>query len=134
MNNTVKSIGAVVAGALVAILLSIGSDAVMRAAGFFTGDGQAMANGPFLFATIYRTVYGVAGAYLAALLAPNRPMMHALVLGILGLVASVAGAVAMWNKLPAMGPRWYALALVVLALPPAWLGGKLRVLQLRGRG
>ena len=40
-------------------------------------------------------------------------MGHALVLGGLGLVASVAGAVAMWD----FGPNWYPLALVALALP-----------------
>jgi hypothetical protein len=58
-------------------------------------------------------------------------MMHALILGALGFAASLAGAVAMWNKMPAIGPKWYAVALVVLALPPAWLGAKLRVMQLR---
>lgn len=131
--KTLKSIVAVVAGALTAILLSLGSDAAMHAAGFFAA-GQPMADGPFFIATIYRTIYGVGGAYLTVRLAPSRPMLHALVLGVLGLAASIAGAVAMWNKLPAMGPKWYALVLIVLALPPAWLGGKLRMMQLHGCG
>jgi hypothetical protein len=38
----------------------------------------------------------------------------------------------MWDKMPAIGPKWYALALIMLALPPAWLGGKLRLMQLHG--
>jgi len=130
--NTLRSIGAVVAGAVAGILLSIASDAVMRAFGFFTGDNLATHNGPFAFATIYRTVYGVAGAYITAWLAPRRPMMHALILGVLGLVASAAGAMAMWNKMPAMGPRWYAVVLIVLALPTAWIGGQLRLSQMPG--
>ena len=37
-----------------------------------------------------------------------------------------AGAVTMWNKMPGIGPKWYALALIVLALPTAWAGGRLR--------
>jgi hypothetical protein len=38
-------------------------------------------------------VAGIAGSYIAARLAPNRPMGHALVLGAFGLVVSVVGAV-----------------------------------------
>jgi hypothetical protein len=128
--NTLRSIGAVVAGALVGILLSIGGDAVMRMLGFFSPD-KSMNSGPFAVATAYRTFFGIASAYLTARLAPSRPMMHALILGALGFAASLAGAVAMWDKMPAIGPKWYAVALVVLALPPAWLGAKLRVMQLR---
>jgi hypothetical protein len=44
---------------------------------------------------------------------------------------SVVGAAVTWNKGPAFGPHWYPLALIVLAMPRAWAGGKLRVMQLR---
>lgn len=131
--NTLKSIGAVIAGALTGIILSLASDAVMHRVGVFTLAGEPMSGKYFVLATVYRTVYGVAGAYITARLAPNRPMMHALVLGVLGLAASILGAVAMWKKLPAMRPKWYPLALIALALPTAWLGGKVRVNQLRGQ-
>jgi hypothetical protein len=43
-----------------------------------------------------------------------------------GLVISLAGALLTWNKGPAFGPHWYPLALIVLALPQAWLGGILQ--------
>jgi len=90
-----------------------------------------MSDLPFAVATVYRAVYGTAGAYLAARLAPNRPLVHALVLGVLGFVASVAGAAAMWSKLPGLGPKWYPVALIVLAIPTAWMGGALRLVQRR---
>jgi hypothetical protein len=128
-----RSIGAVVAGALTGIVLSIGTDALLRAAGVFPTLGQPMSDALFLLATTYRTVYGVAGSYITARLAPDRPMGHALVLGAIGLAVSIVGAVATWNKLPSLGPHWYPLALLVLAMPPAWVGGKLRMLQLRTR-
>ena len=54
-------------------------------------------------------------------------MGHALTLGVLGLLASSAGAIAMWG----VGPAWYPLALIALALPNAWIGGKLRERQRR---
>jgi hypothetical protein len=87
-------------------------------------------DGPLLVATVYRTVYGVAASYIIARLAPDRPMQHALVGGLLGLVVSIVGAAATWNKGPAFGPHWYPLALIVLAMPQAWAGGKLRLMQL----
>ena len=58
-------------------------------------------------------------------------MQHALVGGVVGLVVSIVGAAVTWNMVPSLGPHWYPLALVVTALPCAWLGGRLRIMQLR---
>jgi hypothetical protein len=120
-----RSVVAVLAGALTGIILSIATDSLLRAIGILPAPGQP-ASSPVLFAaTLYRTVYGVLGAYLTARIAPSRPMLHVTILGSLGLLASLAGAIATWNKVDIYGPRWYPLALVVLALPTAWFGGKL---------
>lgn len=90
-----------------------------------------MADALFVVATIYRIVYAIAGSYITARLARDRPMNHALALGVVGVILSVAGAVATWNAGPAFENKWYPLALIFSALPCAWLGGKLRVMQLR---
>jgi multisubunit Na+/H+ antiporter MnhB subunit len=58
-------------------------------------------------------------------------MGHALVLGGLGLIVSIVGAIVTWNRQPSLGPHWYPVALIVLAIPTAWAGGKLRVMQLQ---
>jgi hypothetical protein len=115
--KTLKSIGAVLAGFLVVVVLSVGTDMVMHAAGVFSAMGQTMAESLFVLATAYRTLYSIAGAYIAAQLAPDRPMAHALALGVLGLAVSILGAAVTWNKIPAFGPHWYPLALIVLAMP-----------------
>jgi hypothetical protein len=128
-----RSIGAVLAGAIAGIVLSIGTDMVLRAAGILPPLGQRVADPLLLVATAYRTVYGVAGSYIAARLAPDRPMLHALVLGAIGLAANLAGTVVTWNKGPAFGPHWYPLTLIVLAMPTAWAGGRLHEMQLRTR-
>jgi len=106
---------------------------MLHIVGVFPPWGQSMADfdGALLLATVYRTIYGIAGSYIAARLAPNRPMLHALVLGAIGLAVSIVGTAVTWNRGPAFGPHWYPLALIVLALPQAWAGGKLRLLQLR---
>ena len=124
-----RSVAAVVAGALTGIVLSIGTDALLRAAGVLPAPGEVAPSAALLAATAYRTIYGVLGAWLTARLAPYRPMIHVLVLGALGLAANCAGTVATWNKGPAYGPHWYPLTLIVLALPTAWFGGKLLLMQ-----
>ncbi len=123
------SILAVIAGAAVSVLLSVGTDALMQKAGVFPESGKAMSNGLFMLATFYRTVYGVLGAYLTARVAPNRPMMHALILGAIGTAMGIVGLVVTWNKMPELGPRWYPIGLVVLGMVQWWVGGKLRLVQ-----
>jgi hypothetical protein len=128
-----RRIGAVLAGLVVVFILSLGTDVVLHATGIYPPWFQPMAGSLFLVATAYRTVYAVVGSYIAAWLAPDRPMQHALALGVVGLALSTAGAVATWNAGPELGPRWYPLTLVATALPCAWLGGKLRTMQLRAK-
>jgi len=123
--NTFKSIGAILAGAVIGALPAIGTDQLMHATGVFPPPDQAMSGSLFLLATAYRAIYGVAGSYVAARLAPSRPMLHALLLGALGVAVCIAGAAVTWNKGPEFGPHWYPLALVMLGMPQAWAGGKL---------
>jgi hypothetical protein len=120
-----RRIGPVLAGFLAIAVLSHATDAALRAAGVYPPFGQPMSDGLFLLAVVYRSVFAVAGCYMAARLAPAQPMRHALALGVVGLALGTAGAVATWNR-PEIGPAWYALALVALAMPCAWAGGKLR--------
>ena len=128
--RVLRSIGAVLGGVVVVVVLSVGTDAVMHATNVFPPLGQRMADGLFVLATAYRSIYAIAGGYIAARLAPARPMKHALVLGFIGVLLGAAGLLATWNAGPELGPRWYPIALVVTALPCAWLGGKLRMAQL----
>ena len=128
-----RSIAAVLAGFIAVVIAHLGTDAIMHATGVFPPWGQPMSAGLFLLATIYRTVFSVAGSYLTARLAPNRPMLHALAGCVIGLALSLAGTVVTWNRGPEFGPHWYPLALIVLALPSAWAGGKLREMQLLTR-
>jgi len=120
-----RSVGAVLAGLIVIVITSIGTDLVMHSTGVFPPAGEPMSNTLWLLATAYRFIYSVAGCYITARLAPDRPMPHALALGAVGLVLSIAGAVATWNRGPGFGPHWYPLALVAIAIPCAWLAGKI---------
>jgi hypothetical protein len=117
-----RSTAAVFLGVLAVVLLSIGTDQVLHVFQVYPPWGQPMwGTGLNLLALAYRCVYAVVGCYIAARLAPHAPMRHALALGVVGLVVSVAGTIAMWD----FGPHWYPVALALSALPCAWLGGVL---------
>ena len=131
--NWLKSIGAVLAGALTGIVLSVVTDVVLHAIDVFPSWGQPIGDGPLVLATAYRAIYGIAGTYVTARLAPRKPMQHAMVLGAIGLVAVMVGAAVTWNKGPEFGAHWYPVALIVLALPQSWAGAKLRIMQLHAR-
>ena len=86
-----RSTGAVAAGFVAIVVLSLGTDQVLHLLNVYPPWGQPMAGGLFVFATAYRVVYTVAGGYLTARLAPRAPLRHALILGLVGLVPGVAG-------------------------------------------
>ena len=110
-----------VAGLLAIVILSTITDSVLHASGVFSPFGEPISDALFAIAWAYRIVFGVAGCYLAARLAPDRPMLHALALGAVGLAVSIAGAIIMWEA----GPGWYSLAVIAISLPCAWVGGRL---------
>jgi surface polysaccharide O-acyltransferase-like enzyme len=128
-----RSIGAIVAGLLVIVVLSVGTDVILHATGVYPPWFHYMPDSLFLLATAYRSLYSVLGCYITARLAPDRPMRHALILGVVGVVLSTLGAISTWNQGPEFGPKWYPITLVVISIPLAWVGGELRLLQLNRR-
>ncbi len=119
-----RSIGAVVAGFVAVFILDVAVDAILEAAGIFPQPPA-----PFVvpwmvvLAIVYRTVFNSVGGYLTAMLAPNHPMRHTLILAGIGFAASITG---LFAAAGASAP-YYPIALVILALPSVWLGGWLRV-------
>jgi hypothetical protein len=121
--HLLRSTSALLLGFIAVVVLSLGTDQVLHVLQVYPPWGQPMYDPALnLLALAYRSVYGIVGGYVAARFAPHSPMVHALALGVIGLVLSVAGAVAMWDA----GPRWYPVALALTALPGAWLGGILQ--------
>src|SRR3954451_23575179 len=93
-----RSIGAVFAGLLFIFIVTTIIDVVLHATGIFPPWGKPMSDALFGIATAYRVVISIAGCWIAARLAPYRPMGHALALGAVGVVVSAIGAAFTWNK------------------------------------
>ncbi|MEE2690592.1 MAG: hypothetical protein VX640_03520 [Pseudomonadota bacterium] len=123
MPPAVKSALAILAGLAVIVVASTAADLAFSAAGLLPplDRPQDFTGGHWLFALAYRCAVSIAGCWLAARLAPSRPLRHALILGGIGVAISAAGAVVMSG----VGPAWYPWSLAVLALPCAWAGGAL---------
>ncbi len=122
--SVLRSTGAILLGLVTIVALSLGTDQVLHILNVYPPWGEPMHDaGLNLLALSYRSLYGVLGSYIAARFAPTAPMRHALTLGLLGVVLSTAGAAAAMNM--NLGPTWYPIALVVTAVPCAWLGGAL---------
>ncbi|HET9293130.1 MAG TPA: hypothetical protein VFO06_02485 [Gemmatimonadales bacterium] len=118
-----RSIAAILAGLVVIFVLSLGTDQILHVLGVYPPWGQPMYEpGLNFLALAYRCVYAVLGCYLAARLAPYAPMLHALALGLVGVVLSSLGAYVAITRAD-LGPTWYPIALVLSSLPCAWLGG-----------
>ena len=126
MSRTLRSVGAVLAGLVAVIVLSTATDAVLHSTGVFPPLGSPMSDSQFAFALAYRSIFAIAGSYLAARLAPTRPMQHALILGAIGFVISLLGTIATWNGGPEFARKWYPIALVLTSIPCGWLGGKIQ--------
>jgi len=119
-----RSVLAVFTGFLVVIVLSLGTDEVLRLLQVYPPWNQPMPEpGLNLLALSYRLVYDTVGSYLMARLAPYAPMRHVWVGAAIGFVLSSAGAVQAIRM--NLGPAWYPILLALSSWPTAWIGGHL---------
>ena len=124
-----RSVLAVFAGFLAIVVLSIATDAVLHATGVYPPPEQGLHDPALnLLALAYRGVFAVLGGWITARLAPDTPLRHAAILGVIGLLAGTAGVIATWNL--NLGPHWSPIALAASSPPLCWLGG---VRAVRGR-
>ena len=121
--NILKSIGAILAGFIFIGVTHSTIDAVLEGMDILP-KGHLYVSTPLILLVIcYRAVFSFAGCYLAARLSPHNPLKHSLILGGIGTVLSAAGAIVTAGM--NIGPSWYAWSLALIALPIAWLAGKL---------
>ncbi len=126
-----RSIVALLAGIVLGAVSSVGTDFLLHTIGVAPALNERWPNHLLLLATAYRAIYGLIASYVIARLAPNRPMGHALLAGVLGLIVSTLGAAAAWNT--TVGQHWYPVTLALTTIPTAWLGAKRRLIQLHTR-
>ncbi len=121
--NTLKSIGAVLAGFVTVVILSVATDYLLESLGIFPPPNQGMfATWMLALAFVYRFIYTMFGGYVTAALAVVNPMKPVALLGIIGTLAGCIGIYVGWN----LSDHWYPIALAVTAFHGTWPGGKLK--------
>ena len=115
----------VLGGFLGVVLTTTITDVLLHATGIFPPWGEPMADALFVVPLGYRIIYAIAGGYIAARLATDTPVSHAVVLGAIGLVLSAIGTVATMGQSDVYGPVWYSLLVTATALPCSIAGGQL---------
>lgn len=119
----VKKTGAVIAGFLTVVILSVATDAALEAAGIFPPSSQPglYDRHLLLLAFAYRSLYAVGGGFVTAKLSPATPGRPVMMLGILGTLGGIGGVIYGWD----LSEHWYPVALAVTAYPLTWWGGTL---------
>ena len=123
MPNALRSVLAVVGGFVVIGALAFGTGKLFQSTwpAQFDASGTPLTAPMMIVQLLYVGVYATFGCWLAARLAPSRPMRHALALGVLGLALNVPSAVMLRDS----APTWYLVAGVVTTALWAWLGGRI---------
>src|SRR5262245_17335698 len=90
-----RSVFAVIAGLVFTGVITTFVDMLLHATGFYPpmDQAQSLTHVQALVATGYRIPISVIGAWLTARMAPNRPMRHALILGVIGTILGLGGVV-----------------------------------------
>ena len=117
-----RSFVAVVAGFVFIAVTHTVTDKILETAGVLPTGNLWVGPGLVILVLGYRAVLSLIGCYITARLAPSKPLKHALILGVVGVVLSTLGAIA--NAQMNLGPDWYVWTLVAMSLPIAWLGGR----------
>ena len=127
----VKSIIAVVlavllAGVVIAAVQLVNTQIFPLPPGVAFNDREAMSRavssmptGGFVLLLLSYTLGALAGGWLAARMAPRRPLLHAMIVGVLLLAAGVMNFVSIPH------PLWVTVLGLLIFLPMAWLGASL---------
>lgn len=125
-----RRMGAVLAGFFLISLLGFLADTVLQQLGILPIPTEhKFETRHALLALFYHLLFAVLGGFVTARLAPDHPIAHAITLGILGIVISTLGLIAIIMQ--DLAPAWYGWSLIVFSIPVTWIGGKLAILSRR---
>ncbi len=121
-----KSIGAVVAGFVIVVILSTATDFLVESVGIFppATQPQDYVTWMYALALAYRLAITVLAGYVTAKLSPDRPMLHVYILAGIGFVMGSLGAIVNWDL--AGDAIWYPVMLAILSPFAVWLGGYIK--------
>ena len=119
----VRSLVAVGAGFFAIAMLSLGGDSMFRALAPQAFDAKGYVHGGqnLLIVLAYLSVFEVVGGYIAGRIAIRKPVLHAVIVGLLVLFISGAVSILTWD----VATMWYEISALLAIVPMCFLGGLL---------
>ena len=123
--NIFKGIGAILLAFVASALLSILTDYLLEAIGVLPNPEKGLfETWAILLVLFYRGAYTILAGFIVAKVAPNKPMLYAVILGIIGTTITVIS-----NSRPEVAdkaPLWYGYTLAAITIPCLWLGVRIK--------
>ena len=123
--NIFKSVGVVLLAFVGSALLSVITDFVLESIGILPDPKNGLfETWAIIIVLIYRGAYTILAGFVVGKLAPNKPMLHAIILGVIGTVITL---LAISNPEFAQKSKlWFGYTLAAISIPCLWLGVKIQ--------
>jgi uncharacterized membrane protein YeaQ/YmgE (transglycosylase-associated protein family) len=123
--NILKSIGVLLLAFVGNALLSVLTDFLLERTGVLPNPERGLfETWAILLCLFYRAVYGVLAGFIIANLAPNKPVLHALILGVIGVIITLLSVSN--PEFAQKSTLWFGYTLAVITIPCLWLGVKIQ--------
>jgi hypothetical protein len=124
-NNVLKSIGVLLLAFVVNGLLSVVTDFLLESTGVLPDPSKGLfETWAIILVLFYRAVYTVFTGFIIAKLAPSKPVLHALILGLIGTVVTILAVSS--PTFAGKAPLWFGYTLAAITIPAMILGVKIR--------
>jgi len=124
--NIFKSIGVIILAFVVIALLSVLTDFLLESIGVLPNPEKGLfETWAILLVLFYRAVYTILAGFIIARFAPNKPMLHAIILGVIGTAITL---LAVSNpEFAQKSELWFGYTLALMTIPCLWLGVKIQL-------
>ena len=126
---SIRAFVAVAVGVIFVMTVTTSIDILLHVYDVFPAIDIPINDTQAAIATAYRLLIGITGGWLTGRLVKEEPVRFASMVGYVGAVLGTVTLITTWDL--KLCPRWYPIASAVLALPQAWIGGKLVEFQRR---
>ncbi|MES2679643.1 MAG: hypothetical protein V4635_07145 [Bacteroidota bacterium] len=117
-----RLIVSVIAGIIIAMVLSVITHEILHLAGIFPALGKPMFDTNLLWISLaYHSLYALIAAYFTAMIAEKKAKKATFILGTKEAIMWLLGTILLWHH----AAPWYNITKALLGVPIAMLGGEI---------
>jgi len=121
MKNIFKSIGVILLAFISIALLSIVTDFLLESIGMLPDPKKGLFDTwAIILVLVYRGIYTIFAGFIIAKLAPSKPILHAIILGAVGIIITILA-----TNDPSFAdkaPLWFGYTMAAITIPCLWVG------------